>query len=280
MKKTALILLVLVMVVPAWGQSLQSPNQTMVKNAVGQSVVVVCSGYKLQDSTGQRFGRSNRAEFSQGYTLGVMTDEGLLLAPSTTQPWAADGDYTRYRSTHTPVLSSIACRPVDDSLYKTLPLTVDSTHLPFLMRLDAETGVPALAAIGSRDGTPKGGWLLWVSASDTLGLVGSTSVTAILASPTVNDTALPQVNPPVPSILERDSVASRKTLGAIWVVPSYPQPGTIQFKVAGMAVRDAGAWRLVPLRATALHRGAAGDVLTPSPDNPSNKNDKKNKKIK
>ena len=67
-----------------------SPNQAMVKASVEQSVVIICSGYKLQDSTGQRFGRSNRTEFSQGYSLAVVTDSGIEIDLRPVHPRNAD----------------------------------------------------------------------------------------------------------------------------------------------------------------------------------------------
>ena len=269
-----------------WGQGLVSPNQAMVKASVEQSVVIICSGYKLQDSTGQRFGRSNRTEFSQGYSLAVVTDSGIVIPASTNAPWSYDADFERYCSSHSPVLSSIRFRQLGDSVYSNLQQTVDSTQSPLLFRMsrDSVERVPRISI--HSDTTYNNGWLLWVYASDTLGNVGLTSTTAVTAPSNINDTILSvRVNAPIAFGLMRDSIASRKPVGAVWVVPRYPKPGLVQFRVAGLTVRDSGRWMLVPIRfasteAVEVQSEVSDDELTPSPDQqqPTNKKNKKNKK--
>lgn len=270
----------------AFGQSLVSPNQAMVKASVEQSIVITCSGYKLQDSTGQRYGRNNRTEFSQIYSLAVVTDSGLIVPASTSSPWTYDSDFERYRSSHSPVLSSIRFRQLGDSAYSNLQLNFDSTPSPYLFRMsmDSVEKVPRLSF--HFDTTYNNGWLLWAYASDTLGNVGLTSTTAVTAPSNINDTASSiRVNAPLASGLMRDSIASSKPVGAVWVVPSYPKPGMVQFRVAGLTVRDSGGWMLVPIRfasteAVEVQSEVSDDELTPSPDQqqPTNKKNKKNKK--
>lgn len=271
-----------------WGQGLMSPNQAIVKASVEHSVVITCSGYKLQDSTGQRYGRNNRTEFSQVYSLAVVTDSGLIIPASTSSPWTCDADFERYRSSHTPVLNSIHFRQLDDSLYSILQLVVDSTPSPLLFRMskDSVEKVPQLSI--HSDTSYNNGWLLWVYASDTLGNVGLTSTTAVTAPTNISDTILSvRVNAPLASGLMRDSIASRKPIGAVWVVPCYPKPGVVQFRVAGLTVRDSGGWMLAPIRFmkignTETQPEVSGDELTPSPEpqQPSGKKNKKNKKNK
>ena len=281
----ALLLIVPMIVSAQWGMT---PNQAMVKESIEPSLVVVCCAYKLQDSSGQRYGRNNRSEFSQGYTLGVRTDSGLVVAASVLQPWLFDADFTRYRQSHTPVLSTVSCRQLGDSTYKVFPLSTDSTSTPWLLQMPADSvkNVPALAV--HADTAYKNGWLLWVYVSDTLGKAGFASTTAVMASVELNDSVRSQrVNAPSLSGLVRDSLASRKVVGAVWVVPSYPRAGMVQFRVAGMAVRDSTGWLLVPLysnkenAAVSVTQETATDgELTPSPDagQPKEKKDKKNKK--
>ena len=276
MKKIPFII-ALTLTFTTMGQGLVSPNQAMVKGAVEQSVVVVCSGYKLQDTTGQRFGRNNRAEYSQTYTLGVATEEGLVLAPQVTKPWTTDADFVRYRNSHTPVLSSIAYRRLNDSVLTALPLSVDSTTLPPLRLILADTIATVAPLAVHTDGAASGGWLLWVYASDTLGQAGKTATTAVITNAAVGDTTPQYVTAPALSALLRDSIAKPKVLGAVWVTPCYPEAGIVQFKVVGMAVRDDNTWRLTPLHHIAQRNTTSCDELTPSPERDSRINNKKNR---
>lgn len=271
-----------------WGQGLVSPNQAIVKASIEQSVVITCSGYTLQDSTGQRYGRNNRTEFSQVYSLAVVTDSGLIVPASLSFPWTCDADFKRYRSSYNPILNSIRFRQLGDSIYSSLQLAVDSTSSPLLFRMskDSVEKVPQLSI--HSDSTYNNGWLLWVYASDTLGNVGLTSTTAVAAPSNISDTipSIP-VNAPLASGLMHDSTASRKPIGAAWVVPCYPQPGLVQFRVAGLTVRDSEGWLLIPIRfasaeITETQSEVSGEELTPSPkpQQSSGKKNKKNKKNK
>ncbi len=285
MKLYPFILLTLISL-SASGQGLFSPNQAMVKASVEQSIVITCSGYKLQDSTGQHYGRNNRAEFNQIYSLAIATDSGLIVPTTTINPWMFDDDFDRYRSSHTPVLCKIGYRQISDSTFSNLQLTADSTDSRQLFRMptDSLEGIPLLTIhTGS---SYNNGWLLWVYASDTLGNAGITSTTAVMAPSNISDT-VPEIQVPAPmtSGMLRDSIASRKPIGAVWVVPCYPQPGMVQFRVAGLAVRDTDGWILAPLR---FHTAAeaieeqpqiSSNELTPSPE-PQQATSKKNKRNK
>lgn len=268
-----------------WGVS---PNQAMVKGSVEQSVVVVCSAYKLQDSTGQHYGRNNRPEFNQSYSIGVVTDSGLIMAESVLQPWAFDADFARYSHSHKPVLSVITYRRLSDSVYKSISPDVDSIT-PFLSRIpiDSVKKIPPLAP--HIDTTYSNGWLLWVYASDTLGKAGLTSTTAIVCSAVMNDSITSQrVNAPLGSSLSGDTLALRKPVGAVWVVPCYPKAGLVQFRVAGITVRDSTGWQLVLIRLERYNdvvgteqRTGTNNELTPTPEQErqtGKKNKKKNKK--
>lgn len=286
MKKITIILFLISVLSQTAAQSFLTSNQAMVKASVEQSIVITCSGYKLQDSTGQHYGRNNRAEFNQIYSLAIATDSGLIVPTATINPWMFDGDFDRYRSSHTPVLCKIGYRQIKDSVFFNPQLTADSTSSRQLFRMptDSLEGIPHLAIhTGS---SYNNGWLLWVYASDTLGNAGITSTTAVMAPSNISDT-VPEIQVPAPmtSGMLRDSIASRKPIGAVWVVPCYPQPGMVQFRVAGLAVRDTDGWILAPLR---FHTAAeaieeqpqiSSDELTPSPE-PQQATSKKNKKNK
>lgn len=288
MKRFALAFLFFLpmMVSAQWGLT---PNQAMVKRSIEPSLVVVCSAYKLQDGSGRHYGRHDRAEFSQGYALGVVIDSGLLVATSTIKPWLHDADYARYSRTHKPVLSNTAFRQIGDSLYKPLSIAVDSSSSPIMsVRPDSVAHMQAMSI--HNDTSYKDGWLLWCFVSDTLGKAGSVSMSAVVCSSEFGDSALSQhVAAPVVSGLIRDSIASRKPIGAVWVVPTYPRAGIVQFRVAGMAVKDDTGWILVPVRHNIVDDRIgpsfdekSGDELTPSPEQQQkhgrrNKNNKKNK---
>ncbi len=241
-----------------WGIT---PNQAMVKQSIEPSLVVVCSAYKLQDSSGQHYGRNNRTEFSQGYTLGIVTDSGLITASSSIKPWLYDTDYTRYSQSHKPVLSEMSFRPIGDSSYSSLPISIDSSSsLIMSVRSDSLVNIPALSI--HSDTSYRNGWLLWCFASDTLGKAGAVSTSAIVCSSELNGsiTAQPVVVPAMPSMV-RDSVAAPKPVGAVWVVPTYPKAGMIQLRVAGIAIKDSAGWLLVP-----IHRNIANNQVGSSPD--------------
>lgn len=269
-----------------WGMT---PNQAMVKQSIEPSLVVICSAYKLQDGSGQRYGRNNRAEFSQGYTLGVVTDAGLLTAASSIKPWLYDADYARYSRSHKPLLSATSLRQIGDSSYGSFPLAADSSSsLIMCVRSDSLAGIPALST--HNDTSYRDGWMLWCFVSDTLGKAGAVSTSAIVCPAVFGDSvATRRVATPAASGMVHDNIASCKPIGAVWVVPTYPKAGTVQFRVAGMAVKDSTGWMLVPVRPDAVDDRIEPSLdeeprneLTPMPDGQQKqgKRNKKNKKNK
>lgn len=288
MKKLLIAALVILpMTVSAqWGMT---PNQAMVKRSIEPSLVVVCSAYKLQDASGQRYGRNNRIEFSQGYTLGVVTDAGLLTAASSVEPWLYDADYARYSRSHKPLLSKTSMRQIGDSSYRSFPLAADSSTSPIMcVRSDSLASIPTLST--HNDTSYRDGWLLWCFVSDTLGKVGAVSTSAIVCSAVFDDSVSSQrVAAPATSGMVHDSLASRKPIGAAWVVPTYPKAGVVQFRVAGLTIKDSTGWLLVPVRPEVVDNQiepsideGLGNELTPTPEQQQNpgKRDKRNKKNK
>lgn len=269
-----------------WGMT---PNQAMVKQSIESSLVVICSAYKLQDGSGQRYGRNNRAEFSQGYALGVVTDAGLLTDVSSIKPWMYDADYTRYRRSHKPVLGEVSFRQLGDSNYRSLPMNVDSSFSPIVcVRADSLSPIPALTT--HIETSYRDGWLLWCFVSDTLGKAGTVSTSAIVCPSGSSDSVLSRhIAAPVAINMVHDSIASRKPIGAVWVVPTYPTAGIVQFRVAGLAIKDSTGWLLVPARIDVVNDpiGTTADEeprneLTPSPEQQQEqgKKNKRNKKNK
>ena len=266
MKQTMLFLM-LALAVQAMGQGIATPNQTMVRRAVEPTLWVVRSGYKLQDTTGQYYGRSGRDEYSQGFTLSVGVDGSLLSMGMVATPWERDDSFDRYRQTHTPVLSSLACRHLSDSLYTTIPLPAETVQGQFLTLGLAE------GSLNRHVGSASDGWLLWVYVADTLDHVGTTHTEAVSYSIRPDETATQRrVSPPRIPLGVRSSEARCRAIGAVWVVPTYPGEGIVRFCLGGIAVPDEGGWNLTLFPIT------PADELTPSTNPSQNKSDKKKKR--
>lgn len=104
MKRFFLIALTVILAVPfpATAQSLpdvlkKTVGQNLVEDAVGRGFVVVRRDYQLVDSTGARFGWEGNEEFSSSFSVGIRTEEGLLVGEEYAMPWEGDSNYANFR---------------------------------------------------------------------------------------------------------------------------------------------------------------------------------------
>ena len=210
------------------------PNQDFVKQSIEPSLVVVCSKY----GSPNRSGDDHCVEYAYCYTLGVFTDTGFVVY---------DTDLSRCGLSNDAYFCGLSYRHVYDSLYSPLPPCADivTSRLLHITPYPMNNG-PSLAE--HSDTVFDNSLLLWAFVSDTLGKAGAVYTMATELSVELNDTDLTQrvVAPTLPDTLD-EGMKACKAIGAVWVVPCKAQSDTIQFRVAGMVVRDREGWVLVPL---------------------------------
>lgn len=211
-----------------------TPNQAIVKQSVEPSLVVVCSKY----GSPNRSGDDHRVEYGYCYTLGVFTDTGFVVSASALN----DNDLSRHGLSQEAYLCGLSYRRIDDSLYQSLPpcAAIVTSELLHVTPEPVNNG-PSLTEY--TDTVFDNSLLLWTFVSDTLGKAGSLYTMVTELSVELDDTDLTQrvVAPTLD-----DAKKPYKAIGAVWVVPCN-QAGKIQFRVAGMVVRDREGWVLAPL---------------------------------
>lgn len=217
----------------------RTPNLAIVKQSVEPSLVVVCNKYGLLNSAGN----NPCSEYVYCYTLGVFTDSGFIAPASILN----DTDLSQYDLSQKTYFCGFSYRRIADSLYRTLPPGADivTSELLYVTPGNVNNG-PSLAEY--TDTIFDNSLLLWAFVSDTLGKAGEVYTMVTELSVELDDTDLTQrvVAPMLPDTLD-DDMKSCKVIGAVWVVPCKAQSDTIQFRVAGMVVRDREGWVLVPL---------------------------------
>ena len=210
------------------------PNQDFVKQSIEPSLVVVCSKY----GSPNRSGVGQRVEYGYCYTLGVFTDTGFVVY---------DTDLSRCGLSSDAYFCGLSYRHVYDSLYSPLPPCADivTSKLLHITPYPMNNG-PSLTEY--TDTVFDNSLLLWAFVSDTLGKAGAVYTMATELSVELDDADLTQrvVAPTLPDALD-DGMKSCKAIGAVWVVPCKTLDDTIQFRVAGMVVRDREGWALAPL---------------------------------
>ena len=244
-------------------------GQDEVQNAVKPYLAVVCGGYKLKSiESGKLFGRNNRREFSQAYTLAVNTDSGMLFDASVSTPWKYDADFEKYRDKYHTVLSTLRYRRLKDMAYQPSDIKPTAKGVAIsTVKLDNKMATP-MHCRSVEEGETLHGWLVWLYVSDTLGsekwgTVGEVStVRPVLCDATFSDKVRSKdVKPPF--ALVPDVSAMRKAVGAVWVIPAGQKNGKAQYDMAGLAVVTPSGWSLVPMSITKPEPVKPPDVSNP-----------------
>ena len=261
------------------GQIFKSSNQQFVEQAIKDGIFVIRQTYQLEDTTTQqRFGRYGNEEFGAYSSLAIRTSDGIIADSQLVSPWETDSNFSRYRTSHKPVIAQAYSKELDDSIMSPITFSIDSLNL----------GQLRLAKLCPQDSSfvgfdikkyksPMEGWVVWLSNDSTISeSIGLKKPDFTIFKRTV------EFHPDTVSYKIDTPNISKQLWGGIFVVPEQTEIGQITFFLGGVIVReiDSNEWILVtPVGQTTTVLARQEDELTPLRQQPVDKK-KKNKKKK
>lgn len=290
MKRIAILLIATLMVVNSNAQIfVKSTGQSITEDAVKGCIVVVKQAYQLrEDKTGKTYGRNSKNEFGCNFTIGVKTNQGLVVTDNALKPWNDDANYKKVSSGYTPFISRTETRNISESegTFKQQPLKMTGKQPEGLYIAQTDDSVPSGMEIDYTSGNKKG-WLIWIESKKSMmeDLNTSISINSISKEMEFKNG---QVEYAI------DAPANEKNvIGGIYVCPQFPGNGQVNFCLVGIITLSDGKWKLTAPFTTADESSEEetkisevkenemqeDDELDLTPvDAPTKKKNKKNKK--
>lgn len=257
----------------------KSQSQSFVEQAIKDGIFVIRQTYQLEDTiTQQRFGRYGNEEFGAYSSLAFRTSDGFIVDSQLLSPWETDSNFSRYRTSHKPVMAQAYSVEFGDSIMSPITYSTDSLNL----------GQLRLAKLCPQDSSfvgfdnkiyksPTEGWVVWLSNDSTINeSIGLKKPDFTIFKRTV------EFHPDTMSYRIDTPNISKQLWGGIFVVPEQTAIGQITFFLGGVIVREieSNEWILVPsVGQTTTVLARPEDELTPLLQQPVDKK-KKNKKKK
>ena len=244
MKKTYFIVLISLFVSTiAWAQLSigKSAGQIITENAVSGSVVVVKQSYQVKNKkNGKVYGRHGGKEFGQHFSIGVKTENGLVITNAAMTPWAEDDAYKKIEKDYDAFISLTEIREIGKEgkpTYTQCPLEVDSNQPQGLWLAQTKDCKENLLEIDYENGE-KEGWIMWyaikkapnIDPNSPINIQSITKKVELIGSVTTMD---------VEALSTGDIV-----LGGIYVCPTYLGGGHVTYKLVGILVLENGKWLL------------------------------------
>lgn len=213
----------------------------LVNKAISGSVVVVRQSYQVKNKkNGKVYGRHGGKEFGQHFSIGVKTENGLVITNAAMTPWAEDDAYKKIEKDYDAFISFTEIREIvqeGESTYSQCPLAVDSNQPQGLWLAQTKNFKNNLLELDLENGK-KDGWIMWytmkkapnVEPNSPVNIQSITKKIELADSVTIVDVEAPS---------DGDIV-----LGGIYVCPTYYGGGHVIYKLVGMTILDNGKWHL------------------------------------
>lgn len=258
-------------------EELEAKRDTVIDiQAVKPELSIIRQQYRLERN-GDFFGKNNQPYYGESYSLAIKVSGGTLFLSDVMQPWKRDADYARDNAggNYKPSLYMTYQRLVDGKEYKPVDLEIKEPN-DYVMPMNDEKSLyrhtDAISDFGlDIDNTPghKEGYL--VLAYSNTNLQDSAMIIDYHQSKyTINakaDSLLVNINVP----------DSEKVLGGIFVTPKYEKGGRVQYRLNGVAVRNASdGWDLQLLCTDdKITKSVPQSTITKTNDKGKNRSDKK-----
>lgn len=234
MKKLLSIMFALNIIVISYGQTTfklpanLNTGAELIELAMLNTVVSLEQDYALRDSTGQKFGRDGMPRFNSIEFIGICTTDGIIFLEDISSPWRYDADFQPFQESYTPCLSESRMKyinterqdtvVVNDSLVTTVEnkyfILRDSTHNSGL-HINVEREMQS------------NGWFVWLIQKKNENVVAFNAYKRELPQPDENG-----------SVSIKQPNVQDIVLGGFYVSPFNSSPGTLQFYLDAVLIRN------------------------------------------
>ena len=217
-------------------------TEKIIRESCKNACVIIEKTYHLKEvKTGNLYGLNGKDEFGTVYSLGVATEEGLIVGDKVTQPWNYDSNYEVYRSDirYEPVLYETSVKPLGEKEFVHLDFPSDSLKAfgshNFVVPSDLD-GLRLSDTTGKVDG-----WMVWTMHHITDEIAKETeykAMTTFIMDAEVGNEAF-EVAPPK---------SNYRAIGGFFVVPHITKVGCLSFELCGVARKENDKWLFSPIQ--------------------------------
>ena len=221
--------------------SFQTNNQQIIEDAVAGGLLIVRQEYQLEDTVSmKRYTWNNRPEFGSTLSFCVLAENGYVISNSGLKPWMHDPKFDKYKdSAYRPVLTDTWYKSAASRDFRKADCvaTDDTVHLSDSSLVYVKDTLFGQGfAIDTMPGT-KDGWIVWLTSkdeesigSDSLMLITYRHKLTVLADRDIYEIPAP--------------TSSRYVIGGVYVEPGYTGIGKIEFRLAGIIVKNGEKWQM------------------------------------
>lgn len=263
----------------------KSSSQELIESAIKNSMFIIRQNYQLKDSvTNEYFGLAGKEEFGISYSLGIKLQGGYCVTDQAVRPWEYDENYSRYRTTHIPIINKTEYLGVNaDGKYQTLSF-LNQEITPLLSEKLYMVKDSTFSGNGFFIDSSKGnkeGWVVYIAAEKSIYNVEiGVNPSYFIYRKDINlDDGKKEYRIDNP-------LTNQKIWGGFYLVPEQTAIGQITFKLVGLLVGHEKEWKIVtPFESlsdvSVLSQDEEKSVLTPvKSKNDDGKTEKKKRKSK
>lgn len=229
-----------------------------VREAVLPAVRVVKTTYFVTDSAfSQNYAYKTDSVFGTDFSLGIVTEQGLIVPEKSVCPWKTDERYAPYLNNiqyqpvlHMRTVAVPAAEPqyeVFEQTLGSLATALNSDSALFVLTTDEERRMTAPSFTIVNEETK--GLMVWFMLSSKVDITQSANFDIKVSNATIEFTDAPKADAPedVASGGALLGSSSSAIFGGVFVVPVVTGPGKVDFQIAGILAADAdskGKWVL------------------------------------
>jgi len=242
-----------------------SSNQQLIEEAVSDGFFILHRSYQLKDSkksNPEYYNWGDANYFGETFTLGIKTLDGYLIDDAAVHPWLYDAKFDEYRenSKYEPVISESEYKGLNDKSFAEFPNVDAKPQLvgdgQFYSVTDSVFGGNGFQI--DKTGGVKKGWIVWVTASDSL-----LNNIELLIIRSEQEFTGGKITYPVKS-----PVTDKHVVGGIFVKPEVSAIGHVVFRLSGLMSSLDGQWQIIRILQSAedktVKKTEAKKGLTPA----------------
>ena len=277
MKKIILFLLILLCNTSIRGQIyVKNSEQNFIEKVASKGIVLIKSDYVIEDkTTKQQFGLNGNKIFGTVYSIGYLTEKGIVTATDIHSVVSRDPKFEKYKDGYNPVLSSSVWNLYKDSISNVLipdSSCVRNSNEIIVYNLDKDSLNNNGFSLKAND---ENGWIVWISIDENSELNNSSELLFSSYHFTKKEEKSESVSCPQ---------TNRKVLGGFLISPNYTVIGKISFSINGILKNVNKEWMIESIICDTTQSNCTNDdspsELTPITSAPTvkDKNSKKKKK--
>lgn len=212
--------------------------EDLIKKTNGKALAVVEQMYLLKDKKGNVYGLNGNEEFGKTYSLGIVTDGGLIVTDKAVHPWNYDPNYDQYKNdkSYEPVLYETDIKSFGEKQPVRMECTEDAPMIlgngfSIMSCFQNGGGLALTDTIGNIEG-----WMVWAMHPSISDFRKDIEYNTVICRWDANVDADGHVDIDASDFFPPNN--GQKAIGGFFVVPNITKAGNISFELCAVAYKD------------------------------------------